>query len=1327
MIERLPAWQGTEALGPTQTLLLEASAGTGKTWQIAHLVARLVAEEDVQIGRILVMTFTNAAAAELKSRIRERLVLARDALVDDARAHPDPFVAVWQGSERRGELRARLAAAVSGFDEAQISTIHSFSQRTLAQLAFESGQEPGLELLGDTASVVDQWVADELARLYVACDEETLALARDMGWTAARLRTLAKAVTGAVSPELVPAGLPDVATAADAAWLWQAEVTEARAWLGDADAPCASFAAYLYAVTTKDPRLSIARSNVAATTKNFASLSDWLARGGPRKERTPKGPAWSTAFVQDTWDTLCKGGDPQSDHPAWPLFARVTALFARQDALWSAAWAPAALRARAHVLGELARKSALSYDSMLSRLAERMAEEGPEGGLAAAIRGRYDAALVDEFQDTDEAQWTVLRGAFQGYKRLLLIGDPKQAIYAFRGADVHVYMRAAATAAPDPDHPDRLRATMARNWRSSPGYVAAMNHLWQAESGAFAWRPQPGAASFDYVEVAAAHGAGSLALERGNAADPASAPLAIRWLDARVEGLAPGPIGQKDPGMQAVANDCAAYVVRLLQTARLRVDPAPARALQPGDMAVLVRTHGQGQLIQQRLREAGVMSVSAARGSIFHSEVVLWVLALLDALASPGRDGPARTLVTTPLVGRSLRWLDEALTNLGHTGGPTPWLDWLERLQGWRNLWPGRGFMRVWDAVMDTEAVLQRILQARGGERLATDLRQLAELCHAEERRTRAGPAGLAAWLRTQIVQADEAADEQAQRLESDADAVQIVTMHASKGLEYPVVLLPFAWEEGGNERWPTPVHDPHGAPQLHCAAPGTREAQAAQSHYALEVVQERRRLLYVALTRAKVHCVAWLGPIGEAGTAADASAFSTIVLRERGPDGRVLLNAGLPANLPKPRTAAAKDDPEATVRALAEWHGRLDALAAGSSGTITWECCTPLSAATRFTPVLEGLPALEARMWPQDRTLDRHWLITSYSGLASSLPEVERDDGQGEMADWEPTLAEPEDVASSPGDVRDRTPAPSLTDSRQTVPSAYPQRVALALLAGGTEVGKWVHSVLESLDFQTLTTRQNADMSFHVAAQARKFGVPDDACDLLCDALPAILRTPLDGPALPLRAGVALADVSLQDRLDEWNFDLAIAGGADWQPGDARVDPSSVQGALALRLAEAAWDGQRWLAAVVNETVVPPIAGMLTGSIDLVLRVGGRWYIADYKTNRLCNPDNREDCVQGHYARSWLAAEMEHHHYHLQALLYTLALHRHLRLRLKNYDYERDFGGHLYLFLRGMEGPTTPRVGGHALGVYADRWPLAVLNSLDRALAGGRASGGGE
>lgn len=1332
-------WQPDAELPDKTTWLLEASAGTGKTYQISDLVVRLVAERDVPIDRVLAITFTEAATGELKRRIRGRLRDYHSALTA-RRADGSPLEAagpvlarILRSGGERSVVARRLEGALRDFDLAPISTIHGFCQRMLRELAFDSGQETSLELLEDQGEVLEQLVDDTLCTIYAEVDPPHVATLECAGLTRDLLLEVAKAAGGPVAPVVTPS-LPEAAggiralLAAHEARVAHLLATWQRleaAFLDDAE----------------EKRFEKMQGKAART--RLEKLAHYLGEGDlPRCFEECKD--LRAAELSAKW----LDASPIESRPWWPAVLELEALLNALNPL-----AIFAATARARVEAELLRRRGLTFDGMLSRLAERIEREGgAESPLAGAIRALFDAVFVDEFQDTDAAQWTTLRAAFHGHRRLFLIGDPKQAIFGFRGADVHVYQRAAERVG------DAHRRTMRENWRSDPASVDASNTLWREGSGAF---EDPAIA---YVRVEAKRGPRLAAPARSRRGPGAVPGLDVRWVDARVLSGEPGA-GRgienqgKIPLPRLVAREVLAWLRQ--ERARLTVDgkalderpPPQPRDVVPGDLAVIVGTHRQADALRRALALVGVPAVAASQASVYGSAAATWLIAWLDAVAGGGRTRAARRAAITPLFGWSVRELAWSLARAGVASASSPdaaanggperdWNRWTERLRRAAERWERQGFSRVFDREARECGVFERLLARAGGERDATDVRHLFELLNAEDRRARSSPGSLATWLRDQAAESQE---EHAQRLESDEDAVRIVTVHASKGLEYPIVLVPYAWEthrprdDGG----PLLLRDGE-ATRLGLWRPGTPERQRDLAELGDEERREEIRRLYVTLTRAAHQTVVWFGPLGSEGLDTGASALGRLLLRGAATD---------PALAEYPRFPQAKDDADGTLSAAAmrEAERRLNELAQRSSG-IVWsaeprppEVPDPRYV-TRLSP--DGEAPLRAATWPGS-SLHGPWRRTSFSRLARSatdasgeLDEPWRDEDRTDDGGLEGDEA-PRTERGLPSHGVGPTPGPVAGDAAAVAAPGASPVAAGPELGGGKRYGSFVHEVLEALDFASAQGdaepigKDTSTLAALLAERGPRWGFAADSAPSteLLRTLPALLRTPLDStaggpPALP--GGFCLARLDERDRADELRFDLRLGAGAAWRrPERARdpkpsgplgrhpgcVDPAAVSEALRRQPAPQGSPLALWLAAEAERRVIPSVTGLLSGTIDLLLRVGDgaerRYLVVDYKTNRIRSGEAPR------YDSAALEWEMARAGYFLQALVYTLALHRHLRLRLPGYDYDRDVGGYLYLFLRGMGGPATPRdaASGRCHGVYPGRWTREVVEALDAAL----------
>jgi exodeoxyribonuclease V beta subunit len=633
-------------------------------------------------------------------------------------------------------------------------------------------------------------------------------------------------------------------------------------------------------------------------------------------------------------------------------------------------------------------------------------------------------------------------------------------------------------------------------------------------------------------------------------------------------------------------------------------------------------------------------------------------LCLLEALEQPHRSARVRAAGLTSFLGRTLTEID--------AGGDELTDALADRLRGWALLMRGRGVAALFEAA-EEQGLTARVLRKVGGERLLTDLRHLAQTLHETARRDSLGLTGLLEWLRSER---ENVASERVRRLDSDAAAVQITTVHQSKGLEYPVVHLPFVSMNFVRSVDCARYHDDHGTRMIDVAGDGGEWAAHERAHLGEEAGEELRDL-YVALTRAQSQVVTWWAPTRNT------------------PDGGLhrLLFGRQPGQQDVPDTQVVKDDDYVT-KVL----GLLESLGGPA---------VEQSVIADETPALAvgSVGELAARAF--EREVDTEWRRTSYSGLirvqeqpVGVTSEVE---GEPERDEWDSTESEPS---------RRSEPEASLL-AREPLVSP------MADLPSGAAFGSLVHGVLELADPSV------PDLHGELVARTREqlqwwpVGV---TAEEIADGLLPSQHTPLG----PLPSGLRLVDIPLHDRLCELDFEFPLTGGDRPSAARAGVQLGDMAGLLRSHLA-----ADDPLASYADQLVGPlgeqALRGYLSGSIDVVLRVPGpddhRYVVVDYKTNLLGEPGI--PVTTDDYARGEMTQAMLHSHYPLQALLYSVVLHRFLRWRVPAYDPETHLGGVLYLFLRGMCGPDTPVVDGHVAGVFDWSPPTALVTDLSDLLEG--------
>jgi exodeoxyribonuclease V beta subunit len=898
------------------------------------------------------------------------------------------------------------------------------------------------------------------------------------------------------------------------------------------------------------------------------------------------------------------------------------------------------------VLRELERRKRLlgilGFDDLLSRLA--VALEADDAPARDRMSRRWSIVMVDEFQDTDPVQWEVIERAFVGRVTLVLIGDPKQAIYAFRGGDVVTYLRARERA-------DAL-LTLDTNYRSDAPLVRRLLRVL-------------GSAALGHDDIVVREVTADRQSHR-LAGAPANDPFRLRVVsrDAfRIRGTRTIPMDDLRP---YIARDLAADVKALLASEATYDDGTTVRPVRARDVAVIVESHRDARACRDALAAAGVPAVYTGDTDVFASQAAADWQCLLEAFEQPGRSGLVRAAAATMFFGRTATELaiDEHLTD-----------EVAETLRRWADHARARGIAAVLEAAY-VAGMAERVLAWRGGERHLTDMEHLTQLLHEVAHRDGLGLPALLQWLRTQREERAGAA-ERNRRLDSDAAAVQIMTVWVSKGLQYPLVYLPFAFNRNVRMGEAVLYHEPDGTRCLDIGGSGGPGYAQVTAKGRAEMAGDDIRLTYVALTRAQSQVVAWWAPSWD-----EVNGGLSRLLR-----GRVLNQAAVPDTLdPKVDDASALDH-------LRKWE---------AAGGPSLEVAEPATGVPDPAPA--ATPAdLGVRRF--DRPIDVDWRRTSYSALIRAAEETGGVSSEPELS------ARDDEMADELSGLTD--------DEVEVVPEAVPDEPAaiaspMAELPSGAAFGSLVHGVLELAD--PFAPDLEAELRRHVDEQ-RIWWPVDTPTEELAAALVPLHHTSLG----PLADGLRLGAIGLSDRLRELDFEIPLAGG-DGAPG-VEVTLSDVGALLEQHLP--AGDPLLPYASRLRSPGLggQSLRGYLSGSIDVVLRVPGpdgpRYLVVDYKTNWLGPGDVPLTATT--YARDRLVEAMLHSDYPLQALLYVVVVHRYLRWRQPGYDPARHLGGVLYLYVRGMCGPETPEEDGHPAGVFSWLPPTSLVTALSDLLDGHR------
>ncbi len=1145
---------------PSGRLAIEASAGTGKTFTLAGLATRFIAESDVPVSELLIVTFTRAATNELRSRVRQRLVdtaahltapTTTDELASHLLAHPDPL------------HLPRIRKAISDFDSATITTIHGFATQVLGTLGTMSGVDPDATLVDDTDDLTSQVCADLI---------------------------VTKAV-GGMSPDWLPS----------------------------------------------ESKLVSATSRILRT------------------------PGILTV--------------PDADDESIDIRSRMITQLAGEAA--------------EEIVRRRRNTGTMSFDDILVRL--RSALAGPAAAsVAAALRKRFRVALIDEFQDTDPVQWDIFRILFgqpDSDTSLVLVGDPKQAIYSFRGADIDTYLDAV-----DPDGElEVTHRSLATNWRSDGAMLRAIETLLNGSTF--------GHDSIRFVPVDAAPGHEDLRIRRSDE-QPIPA-LSIRLaVGPDIRRTAKSGEIQADAARDAIHDDLVTQVSQLLATATIPGDDESPRTVSPSDIAVLVLSRRNAEEVRQRLVDHGIPAVLARGSSVLHSEAATQWRWILHAMARPADPARARAFALSWFCGHDIDCLrDSSDQQIGELQ---------ELLHKWSQTLLERGLTSAVRQIRRDTHVNARVLARPDGDRDITDLDHVAELlqlAHAE------GSTNASALLASLDSEPDTSADTDidgdiaSRRVESEAAAVQILTVWVAKGLEYPIVCIPNIWSPRRSSLDTLVFHDPetghrtfdtastlggkwHDPPR---AWPDRSATDQRRTIATAEATAEDLRLLYVALTRARHHTILWWSH--RSGT--NKTAISKVLF------GRT--DGVIDAALFDAQQVALPDDDNVITTLQPLVDRARGAISVGVHGS-----ASPVMSARDSRGAAQNRHDLQlARL---DHTPDRRRHRWSFSAIANRVEH--RPNPLDESMSDSGASDEPAD----PTDVPWTTPLPDATAI-----SVSP----LASLPAGAEFGTLVHEVLEGVDFRSGDLR--ADL-VEVIDHRSKFGSLDlrpvspadatsvDGLRLLAEGLETAINSPLG----PLFHNGRLADIHRSDRLDEMTFELLLAEGSNREsvlPSDRDI------GRLVHDHLPADDLLRDWAASVADGIFGVNLAGHLTGSIDALFRVGGsddtqRFVVVDYKSNRLHDPGAPPR--PGDYSQSGMAAAMAQHHYGLQALLYSVAVHRYLQWRLPDYSPDINLGGIAYLFVRGMTGTGTGTGTGKDLpdGVFTWQPPAQLIVDLSDLLS---------
>lgn len=1137
-------------------ILIEASAGTGKTYTIALLFLRLVLEKGLSVDEILVVTFTKAATEELRGRIRQRI---RDALdVLEGQGPDDPLLRELLDKAcediPKDKAAILLGDALTRMDEAAIYTIHGFCQRMLQEHAFESGASFAMEFL-ESEQLLRKRIMEDFwrKRFYPAAEEEA-------AWVASLWQSPEELLAGlgghlgrqdlecipAVSKEAVEQQTEAVSSLLrDVQQQWQAE--------GEAIA----------ALLRENKRLSRDKSKGYGLPRLEAALdalNEFVAAEPMPWKMAAELDLFTASKVQS-----CLKKTGKVDPPEHPFFALFEEFHQAHQQLNQDRRVLVLLEARTWLQDELSRRKQaqdqLSFDDLLTHLETALQSAGGEQ-LAQSMSTRFPVILVDEFQDTDPLQYRIFAAVHRAGQAaadasadrktpgLFLIGDPKQAIYSFRGADIFTYIQARQDTPPD------NRLTMTTNYRSATPMVEAVNALFRHEAPFLFAKEE-----IDFPEVEAAGIADKKpfiveAISRGDASspmqtehrrgEPMCSPNHIGQTHRSAPTTSPAPLtclllpeGDKGKPLakgsaeEVAARFCAHEIADLLVQGQNGTAWLGDNPLSAGDFAVLVRTHAEAELIRKELSALSITSVSFSQESVFSGKEARQLLTVMTALHDLSDAALVRTALVTELFGYTAQQLEHLRND------EQEWERLMAVLVTYRQTWQQQGVIPMLQKLLKDQQTVSRLHAVPTGERMLTNFLHLAELLQAESRHCFGahGANALLRWFSDQIHAPEKHAENQQLRLESDENLVKIVTIHKSKGMEYPVVFLPFLWAARPcSPKRPLAFHRPEEPEQL-CLDLGSGKDE----HFALaekERLAEDLRLLYVAVTRARVACFFCWSRVSKMEDSA-----LCYLLHKGLPDAEQLLTDLTRLNKEK-TLVTVKPFPERFLPQQPH----------------DGEHTTPLVS-----------PAFTGR-------IHTRWQLTSYSGLTAALHPSSSDGAH--------TIISSTSGPERP-DYDEKADKGTAIERNQAEP---PQEDAFSFPKGAA-AGTCLHAILEKIDFT-----DPGDHETIVTAELARAGFDRTWVPVVVEWMGDILHTPFtvgdEGQVCLLSA------VQEQDRVNEMAFYFPLAGmrlGRFNQILEAFSYPP-----------------------LPNQDTV--LEGLMVGFIDLVFSFKDRYYLADYKSNFLGN-----------------------------------------------------------------------------------------------------------
>lgn len=1158
--------------------LIEASAGTGKTFTICSLYLRLLLghgskesrhPHPLSVDKILVVTFTESATEELRSRIRNKVRSARLAF---ARGHTDDaFISEILNEVRDHDLATTLLLqAERQMDEAAIYTIHGFCQRMLTNNAFESGSLFETSFVTDETKLRKQVVSDYWRSRFYSLPASICSIIRKQWKTPSDLlRDINSYLSG--SPVLIKGTSLECS-------LEETHYHNIRLIKG-------LKAHWLKSIGDLTSAFDFSDINRRSYTKK--SLPKWLNAVTNWAEKNTDSYEYPKELLKFGQDVLIEKS--KSQPPSHFIFSAIQEFLDSPPALTDIILKNAIEECRVLLKKAKNKIHVLAFDDLLSQLGEAL--KGNSGrALASRIREMYPIAMIDEFQDTDPVQYSIFSRIYKtkissgrGSKNggFFMIGDPKQAIYSFRGADIFTYIKAREEV--------DSHFTLCTNWRSTGRMVDAVNTLFSYSSNPFVFTQD---IPFNKVLPAPefAHNHWTL---NGDIQ-----PAISVWLsDTNL------PISKKDY-IDTMTEAAVAKIQTLLSSKNASIiKNDQSRDIKAGDLAILVRTSSEARTIKKALTKHNIPSVYLSnRNSVFSTLEAKDILRIMVAISDPLNSHALKPALATHFLGATAESMIKLESN-EHLLEQV-----IVEFTEYQKVWEKKGIFPALQKLVLNRNIAECQLSTANGERQMADFFHIAELLQQESEKNR-NKHSLIRWLTEKIAEPNGNLEEQQTRLESDSDLIKITTIHKAKGLEYNFVFLPYlaSYKETNKNVY----HDEKA---------NTTVFDTKMSPYSTKMADKERlaediRLLYVALTRAVYGCFIGLAPLRDGRSTKNPSGMHKSAI------GWIL------------QKGESKPAHELQVCTT---HASLFCQAI----SVTPPPATGFCEYGR-TISQDNIKTVSARV--NQHHISENWYVTSFTGLTANshsshppLPDV---------FNFSPILEE---------------------ESEEKAPNIF-------TFHKGAKAGTFLHNVFENIDYRTPDSERNKQTIEELLLLE---GYEKEWTPIILQLANDVLTKKLGD------SDVVLADLSPEKLICEMEF----------------IFPINKLKAEALTAVCAKHDPLSQ--GLTNKLNFFDVSGMLKGFIDLTFECNGKFYVLDWKSNHL---GSDHDC----YTIDAISKAMQDHRYDLQYQIYSLALHKFLQNRLPNYTYEKNFGGALYLFLRGVNSENNN-------GVFYTRPTEHFLNELD-------------